>query len=110
MFPEGTRQKKGLNKKFAPKHHPGTARIALAAGVPLVPAAIEGTDRLLTFGRIRVTYGPPVRVDDLEGLPRKRAAEIATQRLMEAIEELLESSEKTPPRKEIERERRQITS
>src|SRR5213080_1687802 len=46
MFPEGTRQTKGLRKKFEHRPRTGSARIALGAGVPLVPAAIAGSDRL----------------------------------------------------------------
>ncbi len=88
MFPEGTRARKGLRKKFAPQAHTGTARIALKAGVPLIPAAIGGTDRLLRFGLISVAFGPPVPTDDLHDLPRRRADEIATERLMAQIEEL----------------------
>ena len=89
MFPEGTRARKGLRKKFAPQPHTGTARIALNAGVPLVPAAITGTDRLLGTGPITITFGPPVQVDDLTGMPRRKAAEIATERLMQQIAGLL---------------------
>jgi 1-acyl-sn-glycerol-3-phosphate acyltransferase len=88
MFPEGTRQKKGLRKKFEARPHTGAARIALAAGVPLVPAAIAGTDRLSRLGRLRVAYGEPVDVSDLEGMETKRAATIATERLMNRIEDL----------------------
>jgi 1-acyl-sn-glycerol-3-phosphate acyltransferase len=91
MFPEGTRRQKGLRKKFTPRPHGGAARIALAAGVPLVPAAIEGTDRMLSFPQLKVAYGPPIPVDDLEGLPPKDAVETATQRLMAEIEALYES-------------------
>jgi 1-acyl-sn-glycerol-3-phosphate acyltransferase len=89
MFPEGTRASKGLRKKFQPKPHPGTARIALAAGVPLVPAAVVGTERLLSLDPITVAFGAPIPLDDLAGMPRRRAAEIATDRLMEAIEGLV---------------------
>src|SRR3954468_18357073 len=46
MFPEGTRQTKGLRKKHEARPHTGAARIALAAGLPLGPAAITGTRRL----------------------------------------------------------------
>src|SRR5918994_1466740 len=45
MFPEGTRRKKGLRKKYEARAHTGAARIALDANVPLVPAGIVGTDR-----------------------------------------------------------------
>jgi len=88
MFPEGTRQQKGLRKKHAARPHTGAARIALASGAPLVPAAITGTDRLLRFGRVRVTYGKPLDLSDLEGLEAKPAAVEATERLMARIGEL----------------------
>jgi 1-acyl-sn-glycerol-3-phosphate acyltransferase len=91
MFPEGTRAQKGLRKKFEPTPHSGTARIALAAGVPLVPAAIRGTERVLSADRVVVAFGPPIRLDDLEGMPRRKAAEIGTERLMTAIRELTAS-------------------
>src|SRR5439155_611004 len=71
MFPEGTRRTKGLVKKFEARPRTGAARIALEAGVPLVAAAIKGTDKLLRLGRLRVAYGPPVEVDD----PRVRAVD-----------------------------------
>ena len=88
MFPEGTRQKKGLRKKREARPHTGAARIALSAGVPLVPAAIGGTDRLSRLGPLSVAYGEPIDVSDLEGMEAKRAASIATERLMKAIDEL----------------------
>ena len=88
MFPEGTRQKKGLRKKREARPHTGAARIALTAGVPLVPAAIGGTDRLSRLGPLSVAYGEPIDVSDLEGMETKRAATVATERLMKAIDEL----------------------
>ena len=60
MFPEGTRQRKGLRKKWEARPHTGAARIALDADAPLVPAAIKGTDRLLRLARLKVTYGAPL--------------------------------------------------
>ena len=65
MFPEGTRRTKGLRKKHVARAHTGAARIALSADVPLVPAAISGTDRLAQLGRITGLYGPPLDIDDL---------------------------------------------
>ena len=91
MFPEGTRRRKGLRKKHVARAHTGAARIALAAGVPLVPAAIAGTDRLLRLARVRVAYGPPVDVDDLRGRPLQEVAQEATDRLMDAIYALEET-------------------
>ena len=88
MFPEGTRQRKGLRKRRTARPHTGAARIALAAEAPLVPAAIAGTDRLLRLGPLRVAYGPPLDLTDLDGLDVKAAAATATERLMAAIQEL----------------------
>jgi 1-acyl-sn-glycerol-3-phosphate acyltransferase len=88
MFPHGTRATKGRNKKVEPRAYSGAARIALRGGVPLVPAAIAGTDHLLRLGPLRVNYGTPVPVDDLTGLDRRRAADEATDRLLRAIEQL----------------------
>ena len=86
MFPEGTRRTKGLRKKREARPHTGAARIALTAGVPLVPAAIAGTDRLAGSGRCASPTATPIDVSDLDGLETKRAATIATERLMAAIE------------------------
>jgi 1-acyl-sn-glycerol-3-phosphate acyltransferase len=89
MFPEGTRRSKGLLKKHEARPRTGAARIALQAGVPLVPAAVAGTDRLMRFAPLRVAYGPPVDIDDLRGSDDLRAAsQEATDRLMARIAEL----------------------
>jgi 1-acyl-sn-glycerol-3-phosphate acyltransferase len=88
MFPEGTRRTKGLVKRFEARPRSGAARIALEAGVPLVPAAVKGTDKLLHFGRLTVAYGTPVEIDDLRGHDVSEAAQEATQRLMSRIAEL----------------------
>ena len=80
MFPEGTRRRKGLRKRHRAKAHSGAARIAIDAGVPLVPAGIRGTDGLRRLARWRVRYGPPVELSD--------DAVETTERLMAAIHEL----------------------
>jgi 1-acyl-sn-glycerol-3-phosphate acyltransferase len=90
MFPEGTRRKKGLRKKYEARAHTGAARIALDANVPLVPVGIVGTDRLGKLAQLRVAYGPPIQLDDLAG--REDAPQVATERLMAAIEDLVASA------------------
>ena len=80
MFPEGTRRRKGLRKKYEAHAHTGAARIAIEAGVPLVPAGIKGTNGLRRLERWQVRYGAPVEVSD-------DPAE-TTERLMAAIREL----------------------
>jgi 1-acyl-sn-glycerol-3-phosphate acyltransferase len=92
IFPEGTRRKKGLLKKHRARPHTGAARVALEAGVPLIPAAIAGTDRIRRLGPLRVAYGPPVELDDLrDGRDLREAAQIGTDRLMRAIRDLEKS-------------------
>jgi 1-acyl-sn-glycerol-3-phosphate acyltransferase len=88
IFPEGTRRNKGVVKKHKARPRTGAARVALSAGVPLVPAAIGGTESLLKLGPLRVVYGPPLDLSDLEGKDVRRAAKVATERLMDAIHEL----------------------
>jgi 1-acyl-sn-glycerol-3-phosphate acyltransferase len=89
MFPEGTRREKGLLKKHQARARSGAARIALEAEVPLVPAAVAGTDRLLRLGPLRIAYGAPVEIDDLRRSEDVRgSAQEATERLMARIAEL----------------------
>jgi 1-acyl-sn-glycerol-3-phosphate acyltransferase len=89
MFPEGTRRRKGLVKRHEARAHSGAARIALEAGVPLVPAAVAGTDRLLRLGPIAIAFGAPLEIDDLRTSGDiRRASQEATERLMARIAEL----------------------
>ena len=88
MFPEGTRREKGLRKRHEPAAKTGAARIALEAAVPLVPAAIAGTDRLSRLPRLRVAYGLPVPLGDLAGAEPREAARVATERLVAEIRRL----------------------
>jgi 1-acyl-sn-glycerol-3-phosphate acyltransferase len=76
-------------KKHRARAHTGAARIALEAGVPLVPAAVAGTDRLLTLARLQIAYGVPLDLDDLRATGELRhASQEATERLMARIAEL----------------------
>ena len=88
MFPEGTRRRKGIRKKYEARWHSGAARIALEARVPLVPAGISGTNKLTRLGPLRVAYGPPIELGDLLSLPVADASQVATDRLRQAITDL----------------------
>ena len=88
IYPEGTRREKGIKKTRKAGRHTGAARVALAAGVPLVPAAIGGTERLSQFPRVKVIYGDPIPLDDLADQDKRRASIEATERLFKAIAEL----------------------
>ena len=68
-------RERAASRGTRPRPHTGAARIALEAGVPLVPAAIAGTDRLTRLGplrvRLRAARSP---LDDLRDLDRREAA------------------------------------
>jgi 1-acyl-sn-glycerol-3-phosphate acyltransferase len=81
IFPEGTRRPRGTPPTHLGKAHTGTARVALRAGVPILPAALSGTDRLRRLGPLHVVYGKPIPP---EGNPRE-----LTRRMMAEIERLL---------------------
>lgn len=98
IYPEGTITRDADLWPMSGKT--GAARVALATGCPLVPAAQWGahqmlapytkTPRLLPRKTIHVRVGPPVDLDDLRGTPV--TAEVlaeATRRTMVAIGDLL---------------------
>ncbi len=88
MFPEGTRREKGLRKRHQARWRTGAARIALEAGVPLVPAGIAGTAELSRLAKLKVVFGDPIVLDDLTEMSADEAAHAATDRLSAAITEL----------------------
>lgn len=60
IFPEGTRSKNGVLGNPLP----GMPLIAIKAGVPIIPAAVTGTNEVLRHGlflpRFTITYGKPL--------------------------------------------------
>lgn len=63
LFPEGTRSKTGE----LGKPEPGIAMIALKANVPIIPAAISGTNCVFRNGSLlpvfTIRFGPPIYPD-----------------------------------------------
>ena len=73
-----------MRKRHEARWHSGAARIALEAGVPLVPAdRRNGPAKRL--GPLRVAYGAPLELGDLAALDAARRRSVATERLREAI-------------------------
>ena len=91
VFPQGHRQPAGKIRSEGMEIHTGAARIALAAGAPIVPAAIKGSDELARFRRLGVAYGSPVELEDLRSLSNREAAKRATDRTMDRIYALYET-------------------
>jgi len=95
LFPEGTRSRKG--KFLEPKL--GIGKIALEAGVPIVPAYIHNSGNLLTsfLGRKRLIIGfdAPIRKSFLEKLPKDREGyKSIGQEIMKKIGMIKEKIEK----------------
>lgn len=88
IFPEGTRSKTGKLGNPAP----GVALIAAKAGVPVVPAAVIGTNKVFSHGcflpQFRVKFGQPIYV--VKGKMDKEALDDLSTRMMGAISRLLE--------------------
>jgi len=63
LFVEGTRQRSGVPGKA----QPGAAMVAIQEGVPVVCAAIHGTEtwKLGNFHRCSIAWGEPMRLDHL---------------------------------------------
>ena len=81
IFPEVARRRPGR------EHRPrtGAARAALDASVPLIPAAIRGTDGWRRLRCWRIAIGAPVPLDDLRQRDPSSFAREATRRLWESI-------------------------
>lgn len=98
MFPEGT-----ISRSFVPlAGRPGAVRMAMGAGVPLIPGAVWGTQRIYTKGRkprpawgtvVTVVFGPPVAFEAGEDPVAVHA------RLMAAIGELVSELQESYPQR-----------
>lgn len=93
IFPEGTRSTDGRLRE----PEAGAAMIALRTGVPVVPAAVINSHRIMRkgrrlpnpFGRIIVRYGRPMAVPKIEGRLDHATMQEWGNRIMAAIEALL---------------------
>jgi len=83
IYPEGARRR---GRECRPRT--GAARTALAAGVPLIPAALRGTDRWRARRSWQVAFGAPIDLHDLAGREDNAAAHEATRRLWESVKRL----------------------
>jgi 1-acyl-sn-glycerol-3-phosphate acyltransferase len=81
LFAEGTRQRSGVPGEVKP----GAAMVALQEGVPVVPAAIHGSQgwRVGSFRPVSVSWGEPMTFADL---PRSaKGYREASMRIQQAI-------------------------
>ncbi len=80
VYAEGGRSRSGKLKGVKP----GIGRIALESGAPVVPVAIQGSERVrrwkrLSFPRVTVQFGEPLRFPTEEAPSRERQLEVAEQ-------------------------------
>jgi 1-acyl-sn-glycerol-3-phosphate acyltransferase len=97
VFPEATISQSFTLKSFKS----GAARLAQEAGVPLIPMAVWGTQRLWTKGHPRNfkrSHTPiTIRVGEPVEAPRDQYAGAITRRLRERVQELLEAAQRAYP-------------
>ena len=88
IYPEGTRSRDGRLYRG----RTGVACLALAAGVPVVPVGLVGTDRVQpvgakipTLAKVRVAFGTPITPETYAGMPAGKARRALTDEVMNAI-------------------------
>jgi 1-acyl-sn-glycerol-3-phosphate acyltransferase len=94
IFPEGAR---GLPDGSMVRMKGGAVRIALEAGVPILPVTISGANRVWPSnsflprpGKVEITYHPLVHVSQQPGEETRACARRETERLAEIIESALD--------------------
>ncbi|MFD7630794.1 lysophospholipid acyltransferase family protein [Streptomyces sp. NPDC059851] len=97
VFPEAT-----ISQSFALKSFKsGAARMAQEAGVPLIPVALWGTQRLWTKGKprnLKRSHIPvTLRVGEPIEAPADQYAGAITRRLRERVQELLDAAQRAYP-------------
>jgi 1-acyl-sn-glycerol-3-phosphate acyltransferase len=95
IFPEG-RYSRG--RRLRPLKR-GVAHFALQAGVPVVPVALEGVDRLRPFGQVRIAIGTPVWPDPPGWWDPSRRAVKLVDSVRRAIMTAFERRGAGPPRR-----------
>ncbi|MFE3097873.1 lysophospholipid acyltransferase family protein [Streptomyces sp. NPDC059248] len=97
VFPEATISQSFTLKSFKS----GAARLAQEAGVPLIPMALWGTQRLWTKGRprnLKRSHIPiTIRVGEPMEAPADQYAGAITRRVRERVQELLEAAQRAYP-------------
>jgi 1-acyl-sn-glycerol-3-phosphate acyltransferase len=98
VFPEGTRGEEGRLQEGKA----GAGMLAVMSGAAVVPVFVSGTGRALPpgralprFGKVRVTFGPPLSFKGTGGERQKERYREATRDIMRAIGGLMDRERKT---------------
>jgi len=88
LYPEGTRSPNGEMRTFKP----GAALFTIELGLPVVPAYVEGTHRILPKGCSVPRAGPvTVRFGEGLALPRPKLGELPREQRRRIVEQLTRS-------------------
>jgi 1-acyl-sn-glycerol-3-phosphate acyltransferase len=105
MYPEGGRSRSG--ELGEPKR--GLGRLALESGAPVVPATIVGTQharnwKRLSFPKVTVLYGEPVRFEKIEN-PTPEQQQAAAELVFERVKALYDGLREGGRKSAVERAR-----
>lgn len=118
IYPEGTRSRDG--RLYRGKT--GVAWLALTAGVPVVPVALQGTDKVQPIGstgirpaKVTIQFGAPLDLSKHGKADSGRARRHATDEVMDAIaqmsgQERAEGYNEPPAKNFVEKVRRTFRS
>ncbi|HUO72367.1 MAG TPA: lysophospholipid acyltransferase family protein [Solirubrobacteraceae bacterium] len=81
IYPEGGRSRSG---QIGTSARSGIGRLALESGAPVVPVAVNGSERArnwrrLQFPAVTISYGEPLRFGPEPGAPRERQQAVADE-------------------------------
>jgi 1-acyl-sn-glycerol-3-phosphate acyltransferase len=93
MYPEGGRSRTGGLRE----PRPGVGRLALESGVPVIPVAIHGSLgvrrwRKLSFPKVTIQYGEPMRFEVVASPSREQQLEVAGQ-VFERVKQMYDALE-----------------
>ncbi|MFL5819337.1 MAG: lysophospholipid acyltransferase family protein, partial [Solirubrobacteraceae bacterium] len=106
MYCEGGRQRSG---RMAEQARPGIGRLALEAGVPVVPIAVYGSQKArnwkrLQFPKVTIQYGDPIRFERVERSSREQQQAVADE-ILAGIRRLYQELERYGRRGMVQRMR-----
>jgi 1-acyl-sn-glycerol-3-phosphate acyltransferase len=88
IYPEGTRSRDGRLYRG----RTGVGWLSMAAGAPVVPVGLVGTDKVQPVGatvprihRVHIAFAPPVRPQDYADLPPGQARRRITDAVMDSV-------------------------
>lgn len=93
IFPEGTRNKSGDELSLG-DFHDGSFKIAQRAGIPVIPVAFSGTNKIfetqapkIRSADVVVRYGAPISFDDLDKEAKKHPGKYFREIIIDMLKE-----------------------